>query len=74
MPTVENKLEGLTEELVFSKLDETQVFPRLSLTQVVSSYLPSLSQFGRYIFKCLAFGISSVPKYSQKRMDKSYLE
>ena len=70
MPTVEETLGSLTEGSVFSKLDANSEFHQIVLNPESAKLATFVTPFGHYMFKHLPFGISSAPKYFQKRMDK----
>ena len=70
MPTVEETLGSLSEGSVFPKLDASLGFHQIVLNSECAKLTTFITPFGRYIFKRLAFGISSAPEYFQKRMDK----
>ena len=70
MPTVEETLGSLTEGSVFSRLDANSGFHHIVLNPESAKLTTFITPFGRYMFKRLPFGISSAPKYFQKRMDK----
>ena len=70
VPTVKETLGSLTEGSVFSKLDANSEFHQIVLNPESAKLATFVTPFGHYMFKHLPFGISSAPKYFQKRMDK----
>ena len=69
MQTVEETVGSLTAESVFSKLDANSGFQQKVLNPESAKLTAFITPFGRYMFKCLSFGMSSAPKYFQKRID-----
>ena len=63
MKKVEETLGSISSRTVFSKLDANSGFHKVKLTMFIT-------QFGRFMFRRLPYGISSAPEYFQKRMDK----
>lgn len=70
MPTVEETLGSLTEGSVFPKRHANSGFYQIVLNPNSSTFSTFITLFGRYTFKRLSFGLSSVPEHFQKRMDK----
>ncbi|PFX25529.1 Transposon Tf2-9 polyprotein [Stylophora pistillata] len=71
MPTVKETLSSLTDGSVFSKLDANSGFHQIVLNSESARLTTVITApFGRFMFKRLPFGITSVPEYFQKRMDQ----
>jgi hypothetical protein len=68
MPKVENTLGYIAEGSVYSKLDPTSSFHQVVLDPDSVKLTAFITPFGRFAFKRLPYGISSAPKYFQKRM------
>ena len=69
MQTVEETVGNLTEESVFFKLDANSGFHEKVLNPESAKLTTFITPIGRYMFKCLPFGMSSGPEYFQMRMD-----
>ncbi|UYV79867.1 K02A2.6-like [Cordylochernes scorpioides] len=68
IPVVEHTLAQLKGAKLFTKLDANSGFWQIPLSSESSALTTFITPFGRFRFKRLPFGISSAPKYFQKRM------
>ena len=66
-------LGSLTEGSVFSKLAVNSGFHQIVLNPESAKLITTfITLFSRHMFKRLPFGMSSVPEYFQKRVDKEF--
>ena len=70
MPKVEETLGNITKSAVYSKLDANSGLHLVPLSEESAKLTTFITQFGRYMFRCLPYGISSAPEFFQKRMDQ----
>ena len=70
LPAVDQTLARVAGATVFSKLDANSGFWQIPLAPESSPLTTFLTQFGRYCFNRLPFGITSAPEYFQCYMSK----
>ena len=70
LPAVEQTLAQLVGAKVFSKLDANSGFWQISLAPQSHHLTTFITPFGRYCFRRLPFGITSVPEHFQRRMSE----
>ena len=68
LPSVDHILAQLSDATVFTKLDANAGFWQIKLPEESTLYTTFITPFGRYCFKRLPFGITSAPKFFQKKM------
>ena len=68
LPKVDNTLAKLSGAKIFSKVDANSGFWQIPLSHKSHLLTTFITQFGRYCFNKLPFGISSAPEHFQKRM------
>jgi len=68
LPSVEKTLAQLGDAKLFSKLYANSGFWQVKLDKTSSLLTTFITQFGRYCFNRLPFGITSAPEYFQKKM------
>ena len=68
LSSVDHVLAQLSGATVFTKLDANAGFWQIKLSEASSIYTTFITPFGRYCFKRLPFGITSVPEFFQKTM------
>ena len=68
LPKVDEILGQLTGATVFSKLDANSGFWQVPLAEKSRLFTTFITQFGRYCYNKLPFGISSAPEHFQWRM------
>ena len=68
LPSVDDVLSHSSGAKVFSKLDANSGFYQIELTPLSALLTSFITPFGRFCYNKLPFGITSAPKYFQKRM------
>ena len=71
LPAVDQTLAQLAGAKVFTKLDVNSGFWQIPLAPASSLLTTFITPFGRYCFRRLPFGISSVPEHFQRRMSEA---
>jgi hypothetical protein len=69
LPKVDDLLAQLSGSKLFSKLDANSGFWQIPLAEHSHHLTTFITPFGRYCFNKMPFGISSAPKYFQRRMN-----
>ena len=70
LPTVEQSLAQLAGAQVFSTLDANSRFWKITLDEESTLLTTFITQFGRYCFHRLPFGITSAPEHFQRQMSE----
>ena len=70
LPTIEEVTTRLSNAKVFSVLDAKTGFWQVKLTEDASFLITFNTPFGRYRWKRMPFGISSVPEVWQQKMNE----
>ena len=68
MPTVDEILSRLVGSKVFTSLDAASGFYQIPLHEESKMLTTSITPFGRYAFRRLPFGITSVPEIFLRKM------
>lgn len=68
LPLVDQVLAQVGDAKVFSKLDANSGFWQIELAPESSKLTTFITPYGRYMFNCLHFGISSAPEFFHKRI------
>ena len=68
LPAVDQTLAQLAGAKVFTKLDANSGFWQIPLAKESSRLTTFITPFGRYCFKRLPFGFTSVPEHFQRRI------
>ena len=71
LPAVDQTLAQLSGAKVFTKLDANSGFWQIPLSPESALLTTFITQFGRYHFRRLPFGISSAPEHFQQRMSEA---
>jgi len=69
-PAANQCLAMLSDTTIFTKLDARSGFWQIPLTQEWRPLNTFITQFGRYFFNRLPFGIVSAPEHFQKQMSQ----
>ena len=70
LPSVDHTLAQLGGAKVFTKLDANSSLWQIELSKESALLTTFITPFGRFCFNRLPFGITSAPKYFQKRMSE----
>ena len=68
LPAVDHILAQLSGATVFTKLDFNSGFWQIKLSEQSALYTTFITPFGRFCFKRLPFGITSVPEFFQQKI------
>ena len=70
MPTLEDVLERVGPCKIVSKLDMSQTFHQIEVDQESRDYTMFVTQYGRYRYQRMPFGLKNAPAVFQQLMDK----
>ena len=72
LPTLEDVMSKLSGATVFTSIDAASGFYQIPLHEDSQKLTTFITPFGRYCFRCLPFGITSVPEIFMRRMSRLF--